>query len=567
MGTTRTRKAIEKPVEERLADALKTQFPDAFKPEIINGVDVEEAAKNVLLSVAFSPVIPDRDGFVPCSTVELDPEDMARGMYRVYFPAHFNDHRANTTQEVTADELRVMRARYLLTLGYLRSFYDELPHHVQQAALRLYFDNKPPWTPKPGSRLANIPAEGLSIALKPGQTHADLIAEMFAEAGAGTGDVRVVMLGDDPIATARSMGFPVPPAATQEQQDIRASFLGVLSARTDHLKQAGSPTNQATNQPASDHPASAQNKPAGRPAKKNRATKNRQDTLPIAEAYYSVVTLPPATAQSPNPALRAVDGMLRAVFAVWYTSHKPDLTDLEPPDELGCYVGAQCGVEAQTAADRLIRQRKGPRSFAWPLSPEFATRVYTDGIRQRTTTLQLTGRAAMVQLGFGDDPKQHAHVTDKDVQQAYRRIIGDRRLHPDQGGSREDFEAVTLARDAALEYVRSLGEAHGRAGQSNEEREASSTLGPRGREFLVQWAQDQRKKGPLNESPHLIVSVTRSIGSIIRTLAKRGYVQAAMQRGDGTPQYEIYMLTNEGMIAATDIERKAAEKADKAAKK
>jgi hypothetical protein len=547
VGTTRTKKTVEKPMVERVVDTLKAQFPDAFEPEIISGVDVAEVAKDVLLSVAYTPVVPNRHGFVPCSVVALDP-DNTDGTYRVYFPAHFEDHRANTTQDVTADELREMRARYLLTMNYLRSFYDRLSHDVQQMALRLYFDGKAPWTPLAGSRLANIPPEGLSIKLKPGQTHAELMAEMFAEAGAVPSDVRVVTMGDDPIGTARRLGFPVP---SEEQQDAQSRLLGVLGARVGLLQ-------EAQNSRESD----AHARPTGHPAKKKRASKNQQDTLPIAEAYYSVVQLPPATAQSPNPALRAADGLLRAVFAVWYTSHKPDLVELDGPDELGCYVGAQCAVEAQTAADRLIRQRKGPRSFAWPLSPEFATRVYTDGIRQRTTSLQMTGRKAMLELGFLDEPKIHSCLTDKDVQQAYRRIIGERRLHPDQGGDRDAFELITLARDSALEYVRSIGEAHGRAGQDNEEREVSTTLGTRAREFLVQWAKDQRGKD-LAKKPHLTVAANPSMLTVLRILVKRGFARIAQEGED--KQSHMYALTSEGMAEAADIEKKATAKAEKAA--
>lgn len=546
MGTTRTKKTVEKPMVERIEDALKTQFPDAFKPETIGNVDVQEAAQDVLLSVAYTPVVPLRDGFVPCSVVALNPDD-TEGNYRVYFPAHFEEpNRANTTQDVSADELRVMRARYLLTLNYLRSWFDELSGDVQRAAMRLYFDGKRPWTPAPGSRLANIPAEGLKIELKPGQTHADLIAELFGEAGAKPGDVRLVTTGD-PVETARALGFDAP---SPERDEARSRLLGVLGARAGTIQEA-----------QIQRESNANSKPAGHPVRKKRTAKNQQDTLPIAEAFFSVTELPPTTAQSPNPALRSADGMLRAVFAVWYTSNKPDLDTLEPPDELGCYVGAQCGVEAQTAADRLIRQRKGPRSFAWPLSPEFARRVYTDGIRQRTTNLQLTGRQAMRDLGFLDEPAIHAALIDKDVQQAYRRIVSDGKLHPDQGGDRTAFERITLARDVALEYVRSLGEAHGRAGQSNEEREVSSTLGPKARTFLVQWANEQRTKGTLEEKPHLYAASNRSMDSILRVLAKRGYARMTQLPRVGTAP--SYVLTNEGMIAAADIERKAAEKAAK----
>jgi hypothetical protein len=75
VGTTRTKKTVEKPMVERVVDTLKAQFPDAFEPEIISGVDVAEVAKDVLLSVAYTPVVPNRHGFVPCSVVALDPDN------------------------------------------------------------------------------------------------------------------------------------------------------------------------------------------------------------------------------------------------------------------------------------------------------------------------------------------------------------------------------------------------------------------------------------------------------------------------------------------------------------
>jgi hypothetical protein len=505
-------------VTSSLVAALEEQFPEAFAPEIINGSDVEEAAENVMLDVAFTPVIPVRDSMVPCAAVELDQG----GKYRVFPPANLAAADGHAPQDVTASVLRVMRARYILTRNYLQWNFDTLPPNVQRAALQMFFDGKPPWTPVAGSRMANIPTSGLSIPLKPGQTHADLIAEMFAEAGAGPGDVRIVVLhGDqDRNEVAQRLGFPVPDA---ELHAARARLLGVLAA-------APAPHTEPV-QPG------PKTKPAGRPSK----NKTPKDTLPIAEAFYSVVQLPPTTAPSPNAAMNSSAGMLRAVFAVWYTSHKPELKTLEPPDELGCFVGAMCAVEAQTAADRLIRQRKGPRSFAWPLHEMYAQVVYRDGLLQRMTTQTQNGRTAMTDLGLRHDDSK---LTDTDVQAAYRKLVKDRRAHPDQGGTGEEFERLTLARDLALEYVRAVGEAHGRSGQSNEEKKAGSTLGAKGRAFLLSWAESQRHK-----ADNMAIPANKTQAAIIRVLVKRGFARLVIDN--------MYALTPEGMLAAAEYDTKS----------
>ena len=114
---TRERKRIPKSPTEGLTDALKEQFPEAFAPEIINGTDVTEASIHVLLSVAYSPVIPDRHGIIPCEVTELDqdaPETAKK--YRIYFPRGYPRGNGQPSvytgqQDVTADELRVMRSR------------------------------------------------------------------------------------------------------------------------------------------------------------------------------------------------------------------------------------------------------------------------------------------------------------------------------------------------------------------------------------------------------------------------------------------------------------------------
>lgn len=96
--------------------ALKEQYPEVFASEIVDGSDVEKTAEIVDLSVACSPVLPHRAPRDPLSgmgdtlnPVECSP--LGGDMYRVYY--------VEGPRDVSADEVRVMRARFLLRKGEL----------------------------------------------------------------------------------------------------------------------------------------------------------------------------------------------------------------------------------------------------------------------------------------------------------------------------------------------------------------------------------------------------------------------------------------------------------------
>lgn len=325
----------------------------------------------------------------------------------------------------------------------------------------------------------------------------------------------------------------------------RARLLGVLAARTDHQNDRSSPQNPSRSAPSADHPKVSRKKTTGRLSKLTK----QPDTLPISEAWFSIVELPATAAPSPNPALRSRDGLARAVFAVWYSSFRPDVAELEPPDELGCFIGAQCGVEAQTEADRLIRRRKGPRSFAWPLPSSFAERVHRDGILQRTTSLTQQGREAVETLGL--DPK-NTRITDDDVRAAYRRHITASKAHPDQGGARAKFEELTRLRDVALAYVLALGETRGVSTKKNEQR--ATPFNKAAAEYLVTWLGDieQAPKDPDQTPDRNARSPTSaSIEQALLALERKGYAIRAAATGHDA--HSCFWMTAKGRRKAQKL--------------
>lgn len=105
------------------ANALERHFrrerPDLFAPEVTDGHSVQEAADHVDLSVEHSPVLLRRGSVRPLQASLLDD-----GRYRVYLDeseshSAWGGYGMTATQDVTAAELRVMRARYLLMRGAL----------------------------------------------------------------------------------------------------------------------------------------------------------------------------------------------------------------------------------------------------------------------------------------------------------------------------------------------------------------------------------------------------------------------------------------------------------------
>lgn len=108
--------------------------------EIIDGSNVEETAKMVDLDIEYQPVIPnpvDSDlaslGYggrvpIPCRV------QMEGSRWCVWIP-----HTNEKYRWVTDDELKVMRARFLLLKGVYYRQIQNMPHSLQQEVVSKFF--------------------------------------------------------------------------------------------------------------------------------------------------------------------------------------------------------------------------------------------------------------------------------------------------------------------------------------------------------------------------------------------------------------------------------------------
>jgi hypothetical protein len=219
---------------------LRSQHPDAteeelhekwgglFGPEIIDGHSVEAAAKDVMLDIECSPVLPRRASRIPCQAVALDD-----GRYRVYLNGAEHEARrfyGEPVTDVTAEELRVMRARYLLVRGALYRELHLMPPRVRANVEALYFPGGV-FVPAPGSRMADVVATGqpLSIPLKEGESHLQVMAGLLAEAGAE--DMRLVVADGEKLYAlpiVPSM-LPVPVAPPAAPDWIECEFCETMT--------------------------------------------------------------------------------------------------------------------------------------------------------------------------------------------------------------------------------------------------------------------------------------------------------------------------------------------------
>ena len=130
-----------------LSDLLAENYPESFGPEVVDGCNVVDIAREMVdLTVAHSPVIHRRDSLIASDVAELEG-----GRYRVFIADE-----QSSTLDVSADALKVMRARWLLWRGpILRSWHD-LHARVQESLSREFFLGDMPWIPPKGSPLDRL---------------------------------------------------------------------------------------------------------------------------------------------------------------------------------------------------------------------------------------------------------------------------------------------------------------------------------------------------------------------------------------------------------------------------
>ena len=118
-----------------LLDVLKSMIPG----EIIDGANVEDVAKMVMLTVEFTPVLPYRIGNDTASlNMDLVPipcrVQMDGSRWCVWIPYTNEKYRW-----VDEDELKVMRARYLLLKNFYARNIERMSHPHRQEVLWKFF--------------------------------------------------------------------------------------------------------------------------------------------------------------------------------------------------------------------------------------------------------------------------------------------------------------------------------------------------------------------------------------------------------------------------------------------
>lgn len=112
------------------------QILSHFPSEVIDGSNVRDAADDVMLDVAQSPVLVEpinehllmREVPKPCHVVLCDA-----GRRAVTNP------RSGGLEYVSEQTLKEMRARYLLTRGWYYRRLSEIPHSIRQEVISRFF--------------------------------------------------------------------------------------------------------------------------------------------------------------------------------------------------------------------------------------------------------------------------------------------------------------------------------------------------------------------------------------------------------------------------------------------
>jgi hypothetical protein len=142
-----------------LMTALRKANPGMFEPEVIDGHDVEKAADNVMLDVAYSPVLEHRSDLRPVEVVAL-----GGGRYRIYGKDAGGFEKVS---DVLATDLKIMRARYLLRRGELLGALPYVDNETRQRVERTFWPKGDvPYIPPAGSPLAEMGLTGQPITMK-----------------------------------------------------------------------------------------------------------------------------------------------------------------------------------------------------------------------------------------------------------------------------------------------------------------------------------------------------------------------------------------------------------------
>ena len=117
-----------------ILEALKAMIPK----EVIDGSDVDETAKMVMLEVEFTPVIPHSVIDPATKYTELVPTpcrvQLDGSRYCVWMPDSPEKYRW-----VDEESLKVMRARYLLLRGFYYRTIESMPHSYRQEVISKFF--------------------------------------------------------------------------------------------------------------------------------------------------------------------------------------------------------------------------------------------------------------------------------------------------------------------------------------------------------------------------------------------------------------------------------------------
>lgn len=189
----RTREQRQRDREEMAKANPDLAAAGAFDAEIISGCDVEDAAEDVDLTIAFSPVLPralprsvggiygpgcSLEEQQHAAMIPVEVAEIGDGRYRVY-GSRFGVYSTGPDMcEVGADELRVMRARFLLQRGALQKQLPRLGKETRERWMRLYHIA---WMPPEGSPLAEqIQTAAVITIPRHGDEPVDFLAVMRA---------------------------------------------------------------------------------------------------------------------------------------------------------------------------------------------------------------------------------------------------------------------------------------------------------------------------------------------------------------------------------------------------